>query len=197
MWTWAAVLVGVVTVILVAEWMDRSRGSPGASRSRGLPGNDGGPASGRGARMARESVVIAAVLGAVVGMPQTASAAGSYGAVVEKGFRGCTTAPQSGVVICFRSPSVNSQSRDMFLQVWRAADFHPAPWDTGPATLFVRAVSVSAESPTASAPASRPVLTYLADADLVLPQLACREDFRFQASDGVVRLESFVSACTP
>ena len=124
-------------------------------------------------------------------MPQTASAAGSYGAVVEKGVRGCTTDPQSGVVICFQSPSVDALSRRMFLQVWRAADFSPARWDAGPATLFVRAVSVSAESP----PASRPVFTYLASADLVRPRLACREDFWFQASDGVVRLESFASDC--
>ena len=193
MWMWVVVFVVVVTVILVAEWMDRSRGSPGASHRPDPPGVNGVRASGKRARMLKESVVIAALLCAVVGMPQTASAAGSYGAVVEKGVRGCTTDPQSGVVICFQSPSVNSQSRGMFLQVWRAADFYPARWDTGSATLFVRAVSVSAESP----PSSRPVLTYLASADLVTPQLACREDFRFQASGGVVRLESFVSACKP
>ena len=85
MWTWEAVSVVVGAVILVAEWMDRSRGSPGASRSPGPPGNDRGWASGGGTRMKRESVVIAAMLCAVAGMPQTASAAGSYGAVVEKG----------------------------------------------------------------------------------------------------------------
>src|SRR6478735_8887690 len=143
--------------------------------------------------MNRASVVVVGLLCAVLGMPQTTSAAGSYGAVVEKGVRGCTTDPASRVVICFESPSVNSQSRGMFLQAWRAAHVYLARWDTGPPTLRVRAVTVTA----ASSPTSRPGLTYLATADLVMPQLACRDDFRFQASDGVVQLESFVSACKP
>lgn len=141
--------------------------------------------------MTRGAVVIAVLLCAVVGMPQTTSAAGSYGAIVEKGVRGCATDRESGVVICFESPSVNAQSRGMFLQAWRASHLYLARWDTGPVTLRVRTVSVSAQSP----PGSRPVLTYIASADLVMPHLACREDFRFRVSAGVVRLENLVSAC--
>jgi hypothetical protein len=138
-------------------------------------------------------VVFAAVLCAVVGMPPTASDAGSYGAVVEKGFRDCATAPESAVVICFQSPSVTYQSRGMFLQAWRAADVDFARWDSEPATLFVREVSVATES----LPPSRRVLTYMSSADLVTPEKACREDMQFQASDGVVGSESSVSARTP
>ena len=143
--------------------------------------------------MNRTSVVMALLCAAVLGFPPTASAAGSYGAVVEKGVRDCTTDWDSGVVICFESPSVNSHSRDMFLQAWRTAHFHLARWDTGPATLRVRTVSVTA----ASLSGGRPVLTYLASADLLMPELACHDDFRFVASDGAVRLESFLSACKP
>lgn len=189
MWMWAVVLVVVVTVPVVAKRMDRRRGSHGASRTPGFPGTRGGRASGVGARIKRQLVVVAALLCAVVGMPQMSSAAGSYGAVVEKGFRGCTTAPESGVVICFQSPTVNSRSGGMFLQAWRAADLYLARWDSGPATMFVRAVIVSADSP--------PALTYVASADLVMPQLACREEYRFRALDSVVRLESVAIACTP
>lgn len=44
MWIWMVVIVVVVTVILLARWMDRSRGSQGASRSSDLPGlKDGRP----------------------------------------------------------------------------------------------------------------------------------------------------------
>ena len=159
MWMLAVVLVVVVALLVVAK------------------------------RMKIERVVVVALLCAVVGMPQVSSAAGSYGAVVEKGFRGCTIAPESGVVICFQSLTVNSRSRGMFLQASRAADLSLARWDTGPATLFVRAFSVSADRP--------PSHTYLASADLVMPRLACRGDFRFRVSEGVVGLESFAGACTP
>ena len=118
---------------------------------------------------------------------------GQSGAVVEKGFRDCATAPESAVVICFQSPSVTYQSRGMFLQAWRAADVDFARWDSEPATLFVREVSVATES----LPPSRRVLTYMSSADLVTPEKACREDMQFQASDGVVGSESSVSARTP
>lgn len=35
---WVAVVVVVVTVVSLAKWMERSRGSHGASRSLDLPG---------------------------------------------------------------------------------------------------------------------------------------------------------------
>jgi hypothetical protein len=143
--------------------------------------------------MNRTSVVMALSCAAVLGFPPTTSAAGSYGAVVERGVRDCTTDLDSRVVICFESPSVNSQSRGMFLQAWRTAHLYLARWDTGPAMLRVRTMSVSA----AISPRDRRVITYLASADLVLPELVCRDDFRFLASDGAVRLESFLSACQP
>jgi hypothetical protein len=143
--------------------------------------------------MNRTSVVMALMCAAALGFPPTTSAAGSYGAVVEKGVRDCTVDRDSGVVICFESPSVNSQSRGLFLQAWRTAHLHLARWDTGPAMLRVRTMSVSA----AISPRDRRVITYLASADLVLPELVCRDDFRFLASDGAVRLESFLSACQP
>lgn len=38
MWMWAVIIVVVAAVVLVAKWMDRSRGSQGASRSLDLPG---------------------------------------------------------------------------------------------------------------------------------------------------------------
>jgi hypothetical protein len=38
MWMWVVIISGVAAVILVAQWMDRSRGSQGASRSLDLPG---------------------------------------------------------------------------------------------------------------------------------------------------------------
>ena len=143
--------------------------------------------------MNRASVVVVGVVCAVLAVPQTASAAGSYGAVVEKGVRGCTTESESRVVICFQSPGVDSRSRGIFLQAWHATHHYLARWDSGPATLRVRAmVAVPG-----SQPASRPVATYLATADLVMPRLACRDDFRFHASDGVVQLKSVVSDCKP
>ena len=156
MWMRVVVLI-VVRVILGTNCMDRSRSSRGASLGLDLPGiNDGSEPRG-GGWMTRASFVIAASLCAAVAMPQTAAAAGSYGAVVEKGFRGCATAPESAVVICFQSPSVSSQSKGRFLQAWRAVDFCLAPWNTEPATWYVRAVSVRNEG----LPANRPVLTYL------------------------------------
>lgn len=42
MWMWIAIIAFVVSVILVASWMDRSRGSQGASRSHDLPGTKAG-----------------------------------------------------------------------------------------------------------------------------------------------------------
>ena len=182
MWIVTVILAVVVTAVVVGRTVDSS-----------LPKSEVGRGPAGVARMRRLSLVIVALVGAVVGMPQTTSAAGSYGAVVEKGFRGCATDPASGVVICFESPSVSSQSRNAFLQAWRAAHFHPTRSDAGAATLFVRTVSVTAEGPQAS----RPVLTYVATADLVMPDTACREDFRFRASYGVVQLVSVVITCTP
>lgn len=44
MWMWVVIIVVVVTVVTVAKWMDRVRGSQGASRSLDLPGiKDGRP----------------------------------------------------------------------------------------------------------------------------------------------------------
>ena len=44
MWMWVVIISVVVTVVLLAKWMDRSRGSQGASRSLDLPGTrDGRP----------------------------------------------------------------------------------------------------------------------------------------------------------
>ena len=143
--------------------------------------------------MQTKAVVLAARLCAVVGMPQTAAAAGSYGAVVEQGVRGCTTAPGSDLLICFDSPSVSSQSQGLFLQAWRSAHLYVAGWDSGPAMLRVRDVSASAQGP----PASPPALTYRATADLVMPELRCCDEFRFHASNGVARLGSIISVCEP
>lgn len=42
MWTWIVILSIVGTIILLATWMDRSRGSQGASRSLDLPGTKEG-----------------------------------------------------------------------------------------------------------------------------------------------------------
>ena len=38
MWMWVVIISVVVTVVLLAKWMDRSRGSQGASRGLDLPG---------------------------------------------------------------------------------------------------------------------------------------------------------------
>ena len=44
MWMWAVIIVVVSMVVLAAKWMDRSRGSQGASRRLDLPGTkDGRP----------------------------------------------------------------------------------------------------------------------------------------------------------
>ena len=193
MWMWSAVFLVKVTVNVVFKAMHASRGTPGSSRSLEAPGIRDGRAAGGSARMKRDAVVIAALMCVVVGMPQTAAAAGSYGAVVEKGVRGCTAAPGSDLVICFASPSVNSQSQGLFLQAWRSAHLYVARWDTGPAMLRVRDVSVSAQG----LPASPPALTYRAAADLVMPELRCRDEFRFHAAKGVARLRSIISVCEP
>lgn len=44
MWMWITIVSVIVTVVLLANWIDRSRGSQGASRSLDLPGiKDGRP----------------------------------------------------------------------------------------------------------------------------------------------------------
>ncbi len=44
MWMWIIIVSAITTVILLARWIDRSRGSQGASRSLDLPGTkDGRP----------------------------------------------------------------------------------------------------------------------------------------------------------
>ena len=143
--------------------------------------------------MNRALVVVVVLSCAALGMPQASSAAGSYGAVVEKGVRDCATEWESGVVICFESPSANYLPHGAFLKAWHAAHFYLARSDTSPATVRVRAVSVSVKG----LPGGRPVLTYLARADLVMSDMACREDLQFQASNGDVQLESLASACEP
>ena len=143
--------------------------------------------------MKRASVVVSVLLCAVFGIPPTAFASGSYGAVVEKGVRGCTTDDLTRIVICFESPSVNLKSRGVFLEVWQAASPSFGRSHTNTATMRVRSMFVT----TGTSPAGRPVVTYSARADLVFPLLACREDFRFHASDGSIWPEPIVSACKP
>ena len=143
--------------------------------------------------MKRAWVVVIVVLCAVLGIPPSAFASGSYGAVVEKGVRGCATDDLTGIVICFESPSVNLKSRGVFLQVWRAASPYFGWAHTNTATMRVRSVSVTA----GTAQAGRSVVTYSARADLVLPRLACRDDFRFQSSNGSIWPERIVSDCKP
>jgi len=87
--------------------------------------------------MKRAWVVVIVVLCAVLGIPPSAFASGSYGAVVEKGVRGCTTDDLTGIVICFESPSVNPKSRGVFLQVWRAASPYFDWGHTNTATMRV------------------------------------------------------------
>ena len=143
--------------------------------------------------MKRASVVVVVLLSSVFcGLP-TAHASGSYGAVVEKGMRGCTTDHETRIVICFEAPSVNAQSRGLFLDVWPAAGSSFGRGGTTSATMRVRSVSVTAGTPRAG----RPVTTYVARADRVLPLLECRDDFRFRASNGTIRLQSVVSDCRP
>ena len=44
MWMWAVVIIVVAVLVLAAKWMDRTRGSQGASRTLDLPGvKDGRP----------------------------------------------------------------------------------------------------------------------------------------------------------
>lgn len=44
MWMWGVIIVVVVTLVLLAKWMDHSRGSQGASRGLDLPAiKDGRP----------------------------------------------------------------------------------------------------------------------------------------------------------
>ena len=143
--------------------------------------------------MKRAWVVVIVVLCAVLGIPPSAFASGSYGAVVEKGVRGCTTDDLTGIVICFESPSVNPKSRGVFLQVWRAASPYFDWGHTNTATMRVRSVSVTAGTPQAG----RPVVTYVVRADVLLPLLTCRDDFRFHASKGRTWPERFVSDCEP
>ena len=38
MWMWVVIISVIVTVVLLAKWMDHSRGSQGSSRSLDLPG---------------------------------------------------------------------------------------------------------------------------------------------------------------
>ncbi len=71
--------------------------------------------------MKRAAVVAIVLVSAVFGVPPSALASGSYGAVVEKGVRDCTTDDLTEVAICFEAPSVDLRSRGVFLQVWRAA----------------------------------------------------------------------------
>ena len=74
MWMWVVVFVVVVAVIRLAKRMDRSRDAQSASRRPDLPGIHDGRAFVGSARMKRGSVVVAALLFAVLGMPQTTSA---------------------------------------------------------------------------------------------------------------------------
>lgn len=143
--------------------------------------------------MKRASVVVVVLLCSVLGTPPTAHAAGSYGAVVEKGMRGCTTDHETGIVMCFEAPSVNPESREVFLQVWPAAIPYVARGGTTAATMWVRSVVVAAGIPRAG----RSDITYLVRVDRVLPHLACSDEFRFHASDGSILLQGVVSDCTP
>jgi len=42
MWMWVVILAVVAAFVLAAKWMDRSRGSQGASRAKDLPGTRAG-----------------------------------------------------------------------------------------------------------------------------------------------------------
>ncbi len=41
-WVWLTIIIFVVAAVLVARWMDRYRGSQGASRDSDLPGTKHG-----------------------------------------------------------------------------------------------------------------------------------------------------------
>lgn len=142
--------------------------------------------------MKRARVVLLVVACAACGLTPTASASGSYGAVVEKGVRGCTADGGTAIVICFEAPSVNARSRSVFLRAWPAASPYFGWGRASSAMLLVRSVSVTDQTPRAGTP----VATYVARADLVLRELACTDDFRFHASSRHIGLESFTSHCT-
>jgi hypothetical protein len=42
MWMWVWIIAFLVVVVLLAKWMDRNRGSQGASRKDDLPGTIAG-----------------------------------------------------------------------------------------------------------------------------------------------------------
>lgn len=143
--------------------------------------------------MKRASIVLVVVSFAIFATPPTARASGTYGAVVEKGVRGCTTDDELGIVICFAAPSVNQQSRSAFLQVWSAARSY-FRWDrTDAAMLRVRSVSPAVGTP----PVGAPAVTFVAHADLVLPALGCTDNFLFHTFNGNTQLESFANDCGP
>ena len=143
--------------------------------------------------MKRAAVVVVPVLLCVFCTLPTAQASGTYGVVVEKGMRGCTTHHETGIVICFEAPSVNAQSRGIFLDVWPAASPSVGWAGSTSATMRVRSVSVTV----ATSPAGREEISYVARTDRVLPLLECSEEFRFQASNGTIRLQGLVSDCEP
>lgn len=143
--------------------------------------------------MKRASVFVVVLLCSVLGTPPTAHAAGSYGAVVEKGMRGCITDTEPGIVICFEAPSVNPESRAVFLHVWPAASPYFDWGGATTATMRVRSVVVAGGAPQAT----RSEITYLARVDLLLPLLACSDDLRFHSSNGSIRLQRAVSDCKP
>ena len=143
--------------------------------------------------MKRAAVVVVVLVCSVLGTPPMAHAAGSYGAVVEKGIRGCITDNELGIVICFEAPSVNPESRAVFLHVWPAASTYFGWVGTTTATMRVRSVVVAGGTPQAG----RSEITYLARVDVVLPLLACSDDLRFRSSNGSIRLHRAVSDCKP
>lgn len=143
--------------------------------------------------MKRASVVVLLLLCSVLWAPATAHASGSYGAVVEKGLRGCISDDETGIVVCFEAPSVNPESRAVFLQAWPAASPSFVWGATTTATLRVRSVVMTVRNP----PEGESVITYVAHVDRVMPLLACSDDLRFRSSDGSVRLQRVVSDCMP
>lgn len=186
---WAMV---VAEGLIAPARLGRRVGSPGESRSES-PGTTGGRATRERVRMTVGRVVLVAVLCAVVGMPQTASAGGSYGAVVEKGLRGCTTDPTAGTVICFESPTVSPLSRLLFLKSWRAAHFDFPAWGARPTTMSVRTVAVGS----AASPGGRPpLLSHATSADLLMSGRTCSAEFHFRTSNGVLHLQRLISVCT-
>ena len=141
----------------------------------------------------RRTSALVSLLCSVLWTPSTAHASGSYGAVVEKGLRGCISDNGTGIVVCFEAPSVNPESRALFLQAWPAASPFFVRGATTTETLRVRSVVMTARTP----PAGESEVTYVARVDRVMPLLACSDDLRFHSSDGSVRLQGVVSDCTP